>query len=499
VRTRQKISKLVFALCLILSPNSLMAVGASVAVFPLQELVEARNGVNLPFSGVLAEHLAQAGNEVLGLGTIISFMGNNRIRSVGYLDAANIAKVRRDLGAGFVLLGTVSQRKERPEPRMGLTLSLVRTSDARTVWSYVGSLSAGDERKMLGVGEPQNTADLEALLLADILQQWPWRIINGEQLSGTLNIDSTYLNPQYVRPGDAVTCRVRLQNSWPQGQAPRVFFKADDQVYPATTASDAVTYEGSWVAGDENGRFPVNLVLEWPHYGRAESALLGYYLVDGTPPIFELDIRGVKLFEGRLIFDSAVVIAPRMLVHKPLARWRLSFYFEDETGMLGDMKGEGNLPRTFTWSGMAGTGDRGDGIYRVLVEAWDKAGNKAQVTRQVEMLRAPPKVDFALSRSKQDAVVDLAYEGKVPLNYWRLEMWTQEGKLLTQSEGKDLPVKIDLDLPGSTRDLEIGGFLFYRDALGKEVRHKLDELLPKLEEPTKEKKNGVSEGWVDQF
>ncbi len=501
MRALQKIRLMTFAFCLILAPQMVMAAGASVAVFPLQELVEARHGVNLSMTRLLAARLAERGNQVLDLQPVITFMGNNRIRNVGYLESINISKVRRDLGAAFVLLGTVSQRKERPEPRIGLTLNLVRTSDARTVWSYVGSLSTGEERKILTLGEPRSVADLQSLLLEDLIRQWPWRIINDEQMAGSLNIDAALLNPTYVRPGDEVYCRVRLLTTWPEGQGPRVFFKAADQVFPATIDSDGTTYEGRWVAGEENGRFSVNLVLEWPHYGRTESALLGNYLVDGTLPIFELELQGAKLLEGRPVFDRQVVIVPRMIVHKQLDRWRLSFYYEDDEGLLGDMKGVGNLPRSFTWKGISGTGDRGDGTYKVVVEVWDKAGNMAQVTEEVEMLKTLPKVDFSLARAEKEGVVNLDYDGKIPLSYWRLEMWTQEGKILTQNEGKDLPVKIGVDLPESTQEQVLGGVLFYRDILGKEVREKIVDLLPKLkEEPQKKKKSeGISEEWVDQF
>jgi hypothetical protein len=444
--------------------------------------------------------LREAGNEVVGLESVIAFMANNRIRALGYLDRLNIARVRQELGAAFVLLGAVNQRQERPEPRLGLTLNLVRTSDARSVWSYAGGMSAGEERRILGLGEPESTEDLQQLLLDELVAQWPWRIINDEQLAGAVNIDSALLSPKNVRPGEEIFCRVRLQNSWAAGVAPRVFFKANDQFYPAAVDEDGVTYEGRWVAGDESGRFPVNLVLEWPLYDRRETTLLGNYLVDGTLPLFELDMLGAKILDGRPVFDRQVTIVPRMIVRKQLERWRLSFYFDEEVDKLGDMKGAGNLPKSFLWKGMKGTGDRGDGVYRVMIEVWDKAGNYAEVTEEVELVRSLPEVELAVARAGSDLVVDLGYEGKVPLSYWRLELWTQEGEILTQSEGQELPVKIDMGLPETAKNQDLEGFLFSRDIFGKEIRRKVIHKLPKpVTEAKKKTEEGVSKSWVDEF
>jgi TolB-like protein len=488
------------ALCFLCMSVAASTAGIPVAVFPFQELGEGRNDANLYFSGILAQRLVNSGNEIIGLDTVIDFMSNNRIRTVGYLETLNISQVRRDLGAAFVLLGTVSQRKEKPEPSMGLTLNLVRTSDARTVWTYVGSVSTGEERRVLGIGEPQSTNELQYLLLDEIVEQWPWQIINDAQQARSINIDTALLEPKHVRPGDEVHGRVRFRGSWSAEQTPRVYFRADDQLYPATASADGIYFEATWIAGEENGRIPVNLFLKWPHYDRTETLLMGDYLIDGTPPIFELDFRGTKLLEGVPVFTGKLVIVPRMIVRKAISRWRLAFYYSnEENDSVGEMDGIGNLPRSFTWAGPSKL-SYGDGFYKVVLEAWDMAGNVASASRVVELKKGLPQVDLSLDRSGEEMIIDLEYDGKVPLRYWRLEMWTREGKILTQSEGKDLPVKIEVGLPGSDQDQEIRGILFYQDVFGAKVSRKVQELLPDFKKKTKKKSPaGISESWVDEF
>jgi TolB-like protein len=473
-----------------------------IAVFPIQDLGISRNGVNLDLTGELIEQLSEMGNEVIGMDTLMAFMAMNRVRSVGYLDTVNMSRLRRDLGAAFILFGTLNESKPRPEPRYGLTLSLVRTSDMRTVWAYTGGRSQSDERNALGIAEPDTVAALKQLLLTEMAGKWPWAIINEEQRVGALELDSVVLRPRDVRPGSEVFCRVRLESTWGNGRPPRVFFKADEQIYPATAQADGLTYEGSWVAGDSNGRVPVTLVLDWPVFNRTESALLGNYLVDGTFPLFEVDLLGGRQLGGRLVFNEQVKIIPRMIVRKPLARWQLSFYFEDQERALGSMEGEGNLPDGFVWQGMRGFENPGDGVYRIQLEVWDKAGNPYQVTKEAEMLRDPTEIELALTQSAEKMVAALQYEGKVPLRYWRLEMWTEEGTILTQAEGEELPVSIDVELPRDMADQAVKGIVFTKDVLGKESRRDLSHFLPKLTAPgeqEEEEKDGISENWVDEF
>ena len=486
------------AVFLLWLPALASAIGTPVAVFPLQELREGRNDVDLQFTRTLIERLAENHNEVISLETIITFMAINRIRTVGHLETINISWARRDLAVGFVLIGTITQQKEKPSPSLGLVLNLVRTSDMQVVWSYIGSVSTTEERRVLAIGEPDSTEELQGMLLDEILEKWPWRIIKEEPQVGTLNIDSAILEPQFVRPGDEIHCRVRLRNTWPAGHEPRVFFKADDQLYPATVAADGFSYEATWVAGEQSGRFPVTLLLEWPYYGRIEMALLGTYVIDVIPPLFEIELRGVKYVENMPVFNQEVVIMPRMIVRKPLDRWHLAIYFEDDSTPVGDMNGAGNLPERIIWKGR---GRVEDGIYEIVIEAWDEAGNSAIAKKNVVMDRSIPQVDLTMERSDEELVVDLKQIGKVPLKYWRLEMWTKEGRILTQTEGQELPGEIGIQLPPSSQDQAIEGFLFYEDILGKRVRKKVQDFLPKLgKKPVEaEEPKGISKKWVDEF
>lgn len=486
--------------CLFVSVSSAVA-EVPIAVFPLEDLASGRSDVNLPITGVLAEYLRQNGNEVIAGKAVITFMANHRIRKVGMLEAFNVLQVLEELRAGFVLTGTVHQRKERPDPTLALTLSLIRTSDARTIWSYAGSVTTAERRKALGIGEPISTDELQYLLLDEMFASWPWQRINEVQEVGAVHLDTVHLQPRYARPGSEISCRVSVSDRWPDKLFPKAFFKVDDQIYPATVADDGKSFAANWVAGEENDSYPVSLLLEWSDYERTETVLLGSYIIDGTPPLLEVELRGGQLYEGVPVFNRNVVIVPKMLVPKPLARWRLSINHlvdEYDKQYIGEMKGKGNMPANFVWEGL---GYSGDGLYEFVIEVWDKAGNMALASETAQYSKALPKVELALAKKQDQMIVDVQYAGKVPLRYWRLEMWTNEGRLLTEAEGSELPVKVGFNPPDATNQ-EITGFVFLQDAFGKHSRVKVEELLPELKKARQKKEaepTGISENWVDEF
>ena len=119
-----------------------------------------------------------------------------------------------------------------------------------------------------------------------------------------------------------------------------------------------------------------------------------------------------------------------------------------------------------------------------------------------EYNKALPKVDLALSQKQDQLIMDVEYASKVPLRYWRLEMWTKEGRLLTEAEGNELPVKVGFKPPDAALNQEITGFVFLQDAFGKQSRVKVEDLLPELKktrQKKEEKPTGISENWVDEF
>lgn len=503
----KKIQKLMFVVLWALFPAAAIAGTTSVApvaVFPLQDMSQGRNGLNLPLTKYLTMRLEESGTETCRFDSVIAFMSNNRIRIAGQLEAYHISLLREELGAAYVLLGTVIQNKDLPSPSLGMTLNLVRTSDARTIWSYTGAASGAEDRKLLGIGEATSARELEPVLADEIMSLWPdSNILNQEQQS-TASIDSIVLQPKQVVPGAEVHCSVRLRNRWMESRAPRLFMKADDQIYAASYSQASNTYEASWIAGKEDGRYPVTLVLEWPLYGRTENVQLGYYLVDGVAPLIALNLKGEVMEGDPPVFRDEVIIVPHKLIRKPIVRWHINFRNKDDV-VIGDQKTRGELPEVLIWRGRnVFEGLERSGVYQVTLEVWDEAGNKASATSRFELNRKAPRVAVAAEKKEgREVMVDLTHESKVPLAFWRLQMWSKQGKLLKIAEGKDLPVQFDIELPSADEDQDIEGTLLVQDVLGNKASRKFDNL---LRPPEPEKGNEViieektaTKAWVEEF
>jgi TolB-like protein len=482
-------------------PATVAAGIAPIAVFPLRDLSLGGNGINIPLTQYLASRLAENGSEVINLETIISFMANNRIRTSGQLETFHIKQVQEELGAAFILLGTVTQAKEIPIPSLGLTLNLIRTDDARTIWSYVGAVSGADIQTILGIADIKSIAGLEIVLGNDIMTRWPGEIVNREQVS-SVSIDSIVLEPQNLSPGGEIYCSVTFRNIWQAGRAPRVFFKADDQIHAASLRPGSNTYEASWVVGDRDGRYAVTLILEWPFYGRIETVPLGFYVVDGAPPLLNVDLKGEQMQGDPPIFTGDVTVVPSLLIRKPIDRWRITFKTDTDI-VLALQEGKGDLPEWFTWEGVLGDFDKPQGLYKVVLDVWDEAGNIGSATKEFELNRSIPSVTITAEKKEQEMVLDLQRDSKLPLAFWRLEMWSEEGKLLKAAEGRELPAQVKIDLPANSENQNIEGLLMMGDVLGHKTQKEIKGLLPvDGQETEKETEKGTKPGtqtWVEDF
>lgn len=489
------------------TPAVAASLGSQVAVFPLQDLSQGHNGLDLPFTRYLMKRLRKSGTKTSRLETVIAYMSNNRLRTPGRLETYYITRLGEELGVGFVLLGTVIQRKEFPVPSLGVTLNLVRTSDARTIWSYAGGLSAADDRKLLGIGGAKSADALEPALVDRILSSWPGDTLKRQRQMPT-SIDSVVLQPRQVKPGGEVHCYVRLRNLWLQSRAPRVFLKADDQIYAAKVSGDGTTYEASWIAGKEDGSFPVMLVLQWPHYGRTETERLGSYLVDGVTPLIDLSLKGAIRETDPPLFRDEVVIVPHQVIRKPIARWRITFRNKEDV-LVAVQTEEGDLPQALVWQGENGFGKlERKGVYQAKLEVWDEAGNEASATSHPFALdRIPPFLEVSVVKEGQKVKLGLKdlkeHHNKVPLAFWRLEMWSKEGKLLNTAEGEDLPAKeIGMELPADAADKDIEAVLDVQDILGNTSRRKIHDIF-KVSKPKKvkkkEEKKTATKAWVNEF
>jgi hypothetical protein len=171
------------------------------------------------------------------------------------------------------------------------------------------------------------------------------------------------------------------------------------------------------------------------------------------------------------------LILPSMKGREPVSHWRI--WVEDDIGnvVLQD-EADGKLPRNFFWAGQRFSGSlTEDGIYRMILKVWDRAGNEAMTSEEVALKTNPP--DVLLEAQKEDNILHLNIDrtdNEIPLSFWDLEVWTETGDLLKAADGTELPVTFDIALESDLEREKIEGTLVLLDVLGNETRVNMSDL-----------------------
>ena len=167
---KQKIITLLCFLVFIL-PLFSMARAQTIAVFPLDDLSLGVNSPNMEVTRYLAVRVASKGLNVIQEQDIINFMTSKGINWLGYLSSENILQTKEAMGADLVLFGTIISKKRSSS--YGLILNLVRTLDAKTIWTSSGGLSLVETQRLLGLNQPATMDELWPTLVNNVLASWP--------------------------------------------------------------------------------------------------------------------------------------------------------------------------------------------------------------------------------------------------------------------------------------------------------------------------------------
>ncbi len=487
---------------IILCASVLMASSASavtLAVFPVEDLSLGRNGVNFPLTDFLRQNLQQRGMDVIMPDRLMAFMAKKRIRWLGFLDSQSMYEIRDELGVDLVLLGTVSQRSEKPVSSLGMILTAVRTSDGRHVWSESGGLCCADVCNLLAVGQPENEDDLLPLLAERLLKSWPREIPMGGE-SVRLAVASTDLSPRHVRPGEKVHCRIQLRSSREELELPQVLLMVGDDDYLPMREVLSGMYEVSWLAPNRDGSIPVSLVLD-NSQGDKEIIYVGSYEVDNSAPKLLLNVKGTKLSNG-VAFSHDLPVFPQWLEPEPVSRWSFVAYnSRDEVVAASD--GKGNLPIRIIWKGLRENGYKApDGTYSLVLKVWDRAGNESVAVEKVLLHSSPPAPLLVVEPAMNGLLLRMGMDGEteVPVSHWSVEVFYSDGETLLARQGETLPVDFRLPLPSSEETRKLEARVKIQDVLGNRKQQKIDDLTRLIKtEVEAEEEEIKEESWVTGF
>ena len=142
----------------------------TIAVFPVDDLSRGINNFNLLVTRYLAYKMVAKGLNVIQEQEIIDFMSSKRIHWLGYLDTENILQTKELLGADLILFGSIIIENQSS---YGLILNMVRTVDAKTIWTSSSGLSLSDTQRLLRLNQPTRLEELWPILINKVLASWP--------------------------------------------------------------------------------------------------------------------------------------------------------------------------------------------------------------------------------------------------------------------------------------------------------------------------------------
>ncbi len=471
--------------------------GQTIAVFPLLDLTNGPNGVNYTLSEQVSRVVAEHGFELITDQDIMDFMIRHRIRSLGKLTTYQISQLNRELDADVVMVGTVGELKKSPTAAISICLQLIRTADASVIWAHSASLYYSDLITLLGLQDPETLGDLYNVFFSKLFATFPDTIAEIPVPENMLDVNTVRLTPKYVRPGDEISCKIKLHTPIEEGQnGPVIRARVAGEEIPLTLDDEGYYFSASWPAGETAGEQAVSLWGQWPD-GREKEIKIGTYIIDDQAPEVELFL-GAKEQDNKPYFNRQLTIIPKLPDPEPIVRWEVTVKDEfDEVIVLQSVAQ--HIPRRLTWKGATNIGAQApDGDYRITFKVWDRAGWSGSAEADIMLRRQPPDITFEVEEGEKSLTVTVDNLESAPLDYWWLNFFAQDGQLITTVEDEAMPVTISLDLAGPPEDNGVECLLVAKDIYGNRVERKIKDLLT-LAVTNEEGEILKETEWIEEF
>jgi TolB-like protein len=122
-----------------------------IALFPLENLTDNREAMKYVVP-VLIGQLEKRGLEIVDENSLNEFLCKERIRSTGYVSRELALKIREKFMAKGILAGSIISFSTESNPRFGLLVRLIDTSNGAVLWADHASATGSDFTTILGFG-----------------------------------------------------------------------------------------------------------------------------------------------------------------------------------------------------------------------------------------------------------------------------------------------------------------------------------------------------------
>lgn len=143
-----------------------------IALLPLENLSEDKDALE-QIMPILKDRLKARGVEVVAGDGLNRLLLKKRVRTTGFISKDLALKIRRDLDAKAIFVGSVLLfMADTENPQLGLSARLIDSSNGLVLWADYASFTGEDFTTLLGLGKVKTMEDLVPRVIDNLLDSF---------------------------------------------------------------------------------------------------------------------------------------------------------------------------------------------------------------------------------------------------------------------------------------------------------------------------------------
>jgi hypothetical protein len=411
-----------------------------IAVLPFDNLSDEYLPLN--FTQIFHNCLKQERFEVISQDVVERFFIRRRIRRISLINETIAQELRRTLGADVFIIGSVNALTGGNIPQIDMSVQMVDTIDASTIWMNSVSFSGDDFETLLGIGKIRSLEKLVEIAFENLVSNVP-KVVEKKQAKQInmvpFEIVRASFYPKVVEGEKPVELIIEVREI--AGRP--TYMHAIVQDKSITLVQDGERwYRGSFTSPPLEGSYILKLYaiggLNKVFFFDA-LASLG---VDNTPPLVNMVSRGTYISPNNDSVNDYAIFFPMLLQADTLQEW--IFEVRDKDGkLIRSEEGGDALPKGLIWRGENNTFQPvHDGTYFAQLLVKDQAGHESVTDKAMVVVdRSLPEVKIISGKINKDTVTfHVESKDTSKIVGWSITIYDSSDEVVGTFSGKeDLP------------------------------------------------------------
>ena len=424
------------------------ATAYSVAVLPVADLSQGRDGVDFAITSQLVKQLRQQGLDIIETPRVIEFMTEHGIRRCDEIDSFSGRKMALSLKCDSLLLTTLYRRSSTTD-QSTIILTLLHGKNGQPVWSKIVSGHLNDTQPLFGIGQNKEVSKLQARQIFNLARQLTRELptlpeVHTQDLS-QVQVADIRLSPPLTRGGDPVRCRVKV--NFLESEPNSLRLNGGQQTIELQKTNIPHVYTGTFISRIEEGDQNISLSASWSPQKTETTNNLTSYRVANNPVQLFLDFHNSYQLGDIHAFSNAITIIPRMEPQRQLELWRVTVRNEQGETVFSETQYTA-LPNAMHWGGINSNRQQlNAGYYSLALTVRDIAENETRITTELYLQTADTKmVNIKQHNERGHSWLEIRPSEAmlIPIDNWILILETEQGDRLLTRKGSRLPATVTI-------------------------------------------------------